>query len=368
MIRHIDTATLREWLDQKRPVTVLDIRSDDDRQQWSIPGSIHVNAYESLRKGEPGLLRDALVPHDRPVVTVCNAGRMSEKAADFLAERGIDVFSLAGGMKAWSMAWNTADVSLAESTTRVIQIRRTGKGCLSYLIVSGDEAAVIDPSVGAEVYCSLAKQNSCRIRLVLETHLHADHLSRARQLAEQSGADLLLPAQERAKFPFAAVADGHQLEIGTATLTALRTPGHTEESTSYLVDGVAVFSGDTLFVNGVGRPDLHTGIDGARDRAHVLFQSLNRLRALPSEVLVLPAHTAEPAPFDGVAIQTKIGDVEQWLSQWLRSEECFVERVTSRIPATPPNFSKIVALNEAGKEPDGDPTDLEAGANRCAIS
>ena len=77
---------------------------------------------------------------------------MSEKAADFLTDRGIDVYSLAGGMKAWSMAWNTADVPLAETTTRVIQIRRTGKGCLSYLILSGDEAAVIDPSVGAEVY------------------------------------------------------------------------------------------------------------------------------------------------------------------------------------------------------------------------
>ena len=115
MTRHIDTATLREWLDQRRPVTVLDIRSDDDRLQWSIPGSIHVNAYESLRQGEPGLLRDALVPHGRPVVTVCNAGRMSEKAADFLTDRGIDVYSLAGGMKAWSMAWNTADVPLAET-------------------------------------------------------------------------------------------------------------------------------------------------------------------------------------------------------------------------------------------------------------
>ena len=177
-----------------------------------------------------------------------------------------------------------------------------------------------------------------------------------------------MPAQERARFPFAAVADGHQIKIGAATLTALRTPGHTEESTSYLVDGVAVFSGDTLFINGVGRPDLHAGTDGARARAHMLFQSLNRLRALPPEVLVLPAHTAEPVPFDGVAIQARIGDVEQWLSQWLRSEDSFIERITSRIPATPPNFSKIVGLNEAGREPEGDPTELEAGANRCAIS
>lgn len=252
MTRHIDTATLRDWLEQDRPVTVLDVRSDEDRGQWAIPGSVHINAYDALRKGEPGLLQDAALPPDRPVVTVCNAGRMSEKAADFLTERGIDVLSLVGGMKAWSMAWNTATVPLADTTTRVIQIRRTGKGCLSYLIVSKDDAAVIDPSVGPEVYMGLAKQLGCRIRWVLETHIHADHLSRARQLAEQSGARLLLPAQDRVRFPFTAVVDGHQIKIGAATLTAMRTPGHTDESTAYLMDGVAVFSADTLFVNGVG--------------------------------------------------------------------------------------------------------------------
>ncbi len=170
------------------------------------------------------------------------------------------------------------------------------------------------------------------------------------------------------RFPFTAVADGHQLEIGAATLTAMRTPGHTDESTAYLLDGGALFSADTLFITGVGRPDLHAGPDGARTRARMLFHSLNRLRALPPHVLVLPAHTGEPVPFDGLAVQARIGDVEQWLSQWLQSEESFVERVTSRLPATPPNFSTIVGLNEAGENPDGDPTDLEAGANRCAIS
>src|SRR5688572_10735998 len=126
MTRHIDTSTLRDWLEQARPVTVLDIRNDEDRGQWAIPGSLHINAYEALRKGEPGPLQHAILPPDRPVVTVCSAGRMSEKAAEFLTERGIDVLSLSGGMKAWSMAWNTANVPLADTKIRVIQIRRTG--------------------------------------------------------------------------------------------------------------------------------------------------------------------------------------------------------------------------------------------------
>src|SRR5688572_25527197 len=251
MTRHIDTATLRDWLEQNRPVTVLDVRTDEDRGQWAIPGSVHINAYDALRKGEPGLLQDAILPPDPPVVTVCNSGRMSEKAADVLTARGFDVLSLVGGMKAWSLAWNSADVPLTDAATRVSQIRRTGKGCLSYLIVSHGEAAVIDPSLGSVVYTNLAKQQGAEIRCVLDTHIHADHLSRARQLADEHDAQLVLPAQNRARFPFTAMADGDELRIGAATLTAMHTPGHTDESTAFLLNGEVVFSGDTLFVNGV---------------------------------------------------------------------------------------------------------------------
>jgi hypothetical protein len=85
-------------------------------------------------------------------------------------------------------------------------------------------------------------------------------------------------------------------------------------------------------------------------------------------VLVLPAHASEPIPFDGRAISTTIRDVTTWLSEWLVSESAFVERVVSRLPPTPPNFARIVGLNESGKWFVDDPTELEAGANRCAIS
>jgi rhodanese-related sulfurtransferase len=94
MTKQIDADTLRGWLEQNRPVTVLDIRTDEDRDQWAIPGSTHLNAYEALRTGEAGPLADASFPPDRPVVTVCNAGRVSQTAADLLSARGIDACSL----------------------------------------------------------------------------------------------------------------------------------------------------------------------------------------------------------------------------------------------------------------------------------
>lgn len=367
MTKQIEMETLRDWLDSKQPLTVLDIRADEDRAQWAIPGSVHINAYEAVRAGQPGALAGATFPLDRPVVTVCNAGRVSQTAAEMLADRGFDARSLAGGMKAWSLAWNTAEVTLADTSISVIQVRRTGKGCLSYIVGCAEEAMVIDPSVSADVYLEIASRYGFSIQHVLETHVHADHLSRARELAKETGATLLLPPQQRVRFAFRAVADGERIPIGSATLAVMHTPGHTNESTSYVLNEIAVFTGDTLFTKGVGRPDLHADPEGARQRTRALFASLTGLRALRPHTVVLPAHASEPIPFDGRAIAAHMGDVERWLSGWLTSEAAFVDRVTSNLPPTPPNFSRIVELNEAGEYPTSDLTDLEVGANRCAL-
>lgn len=368
MTKQIEVETLRQWLDAREPVTVLDVRADEDRAQWAIPGSVHVNAYAALRAGQPGVLADATLPSDRPIVTVCNAGRMSQVAADFLSERGFDVRSLTGGMKAWSLAWNTARVPTKDDDITVIQVRRTGKGCLSYVLISNGEAAVIDASLPVGVYEGIARSHRARISHVIETHIHADHLSRARQLADRIGAQLLLPKQERVAFPFTAVQHGDEIAIGNVRLVAHHTPGHTAESMSYVLTNNAVFTGDTLFTKGVGRPDLHADAAAARDRARALFHSLQEIRTLGSDVIVLPAHTSEPIAFDGRPVMSRMSSIDKWLEDWLGSEVSFVDRVVSRLPATPPNFGRIVDLNERGEMPDVDVTELEAGANRCAVS
>jgi glyoxylase-like metal-dependent hydrolase (beta-lactamase superfamily II) len=353
MMKQIDAETLRDWLDAQQPVTVLDIRTDEDRAQWAIPGSVHVNAYEALRAGQSGRLADVPLP-------------VSQASAAILAERGFDARSLAGGMKAWSGAWNAADVPLSDASVRVIQLRRTAKGCLSYVIGSGGKSVVVDPSVSPDVYLEFARRHGWSIEYVLETHVHADHLSRARELATQAGAALLLPPQRRVKFAFTPIADGDRIHVGNAILAAIHTPGHTGESTSYLLNQVAVFTGDTLFTDGVGRPDLHADLNAARQRAHALFVSLTRLWQLGPHMVVLPGHASEPIAFDGQPVAVRLGEVATWLTDWISSEPAFVERVASKLPPTPPNFVRIVELNEAGELPT-DPTELEAGANRCAV-
>ncbi|HET9328000.1 MAG TPA: rhodanese-like domain-containing protein [Candidatus Eisenbacteria bacterium] len=126
LVPTLDVETLRGMLERHEPVTILDIRPQLERDEWSIPGSIHRDAYAALRAGDPSALSNLTVPADQPVVTVCAAGRTSQLAAAQLRQRGVEAFSLAGGMKAWSLAWNEAEAVTADAT--LIQFRRTGKG------------------------------------------------------------------------------------------------------------------------------------------------------------------------------------------------------------------------------------------------
>ena len=363
----ISTEGLRELLDRGAPVTVLDVRPAAERAEWSIPGSVHADAYDALRRGDPSALADFRPRNGDRVVTVCAAGKTSLLAAERLRARGVDAVSLEGGMRAWSLAWNTAEVPCPGTTARIVQLRRTGKGCLSYLIGSHGDAVVIDASLDRQVYRRVADEHGWRVRTVVETHVHADHLSRARAVAADTGARLCLPQTDRVSFEYASLNDGDTVHVGSAGLRVLHTPGHTPESACYLLDERALFTGDTLFLAAVGRPDLEATTEQSRRRAHVLHASLQRLVALPPETVVLPSHASEPVAFDRRPISATMREVQERTSLLRETEERFVSQILTRLPPTPPNHHRIVALNEAGTLPD-DPTELEAGANRCAVA
>jgi len=217
------------------------------------------------------------------------------------------------------------------------------------------------------VYRQVADEHGWRIRTVVETHVHADHVSRARALAADTGARLCLPTTDRVSFEYAPVKDGDTVRVGSAGLRVFHMPGHTPESVCFLLDEHALFTGDTLFLAAVGRPDLEATTDESRSRAHVLHSSLQRLVALPPETVILPAHTSEPVAFDGRPITATLEEVQERTSLLREPAETFVSQILTRLPPTPPNHHRIVALNEAGTLPD-DPTELEAGANRCAVA
>lgn len=363
MSKTISLQTLQQWLSEGKPVDVIDARTPDDFDEWSIPGSRHADLFYEMKDGRfDGFLKIG-IPADKPSVLVCYAGRTSGDAANFLCQCGFDAYSLEGGMQAWSLAWNKAE--LKTPSAQIVQIRRTGKGCLSYLVVSQGEALVIDPAIGVEDTLSLLESYGARLIGIADTHVHADHLTRARQLSAKTGAPFYLPENNRVSFEYTPLPK--TIEVGATHLSILKTPGHTWESVCLLIDGEALFTGDTLFVDSIGRPDLATKTGESEERAKALYASLQMLKALPGDPWVLPAHTDHPAPFDGRPIAKRLTEVVADVSFLKMSEPEFLDTILSRIPATPPNHLEIVRLNEAGEFPLGDPTDLEAGANRCAV-
>ncbi len=364
----INVETLRTWLEERRPVTILDVRTAADRAEWWIPGSMHVDAYAALKAHDPTALAAVELPDHDPIVTVCIAGYTSRIAAEQLAWRGINALSLDGGMRAWSLSWNTAGVPCSRGDARIIQVRRTGKGCLSYVVGSGAEAIVIDAALDPQVYLNLAKRHGWRIVGVFDTHIHADHLSRSRQLARLSGAVHFLPDQQRASFPFVPVHDCDMLAIAGLSLTVLHTPGHTSESVCYLLNERVLFTGDTHTLSGVGRPDQNAAVGEAQERASRLYFSLHRLLTLPSETLVLPAHTGTPVAFDDQSISAPLASVEKRVDIMHAGHDTFVRTILQHIPATPLNYELVTRFNEKGVLPEDNVTDLEAGANRCAVA
>lgn len=350
-IRTVDRDILGRWLAEGRPVTILDVRPLDQRKEWSIPGSVHADAYAALKGGDAKALEGVALPGDRPVVAVCAAGRMSRKAAEILGRQGFEAYSLEGGMQAWSGAWNQAEIPFDVAGARLIQVRRAGKGCLSYLLMSEGEAAVVDASVDPGVYLGLARQAGARITAVLDTHVHADHFSRASAL--------------RALCGLREEGDAVSLRVGAVAVETLATPGHTPESRCFLLGGKALCTGDTLFLNSVGRPDLLPDSDPA-EQAKVLYRSIQRLATLPEEVTILPAHHPEPPAFDGVPLAATLGELRV-RNPYLRAAEAeFLALVSAGTAAPPPNFAAIVAANRSGRLPEGDWQALEAGPNRCA--
>lgn len=243
-----------------------------------------------------------------------------------------------------------------------MKVEQIYTGCLAqgaYYIESEGEAVVIDPLREVQPYLAKAKAEGARIKYVFETHFHADFVSGHLDLAKKTGAKIVFGPNARPNFDFHSAGDGEEFQIGKVTLTALHTPGHTMESTCYLLkdeNGVpnAVFTGDTLFLGDVGRPDLAAKTSlSQEDLAGYLYDSLrNKIMALPDNVTVYPAHGAGSACGKNMRKET-IGSIgeEKRSNYALRADmtkDEFVKEVTEGLAPPPSYFPKNVAMNMEG--------------------
>ena len=359
MTAEVSPDELAAVLGTERAPVLVDVREPDEFAQWAIPGARNV-PLATLGHRLP------TIEGDRRVVVVCASGERSARAVGVLRAAGVDAANLVGGMLAWAGVYDIASLEAGPFT--VVQIRRRGKGCLSYVVASGGDALVVDPSTEIARALDVVRANGWRVTRVVDTHLHADHVSGARALAAATRATLHLSAGDRLEFAFAPLADGDRLEVGSAAVQVLATPGHTLGSVVLDLDGQALLTGDTLFVDGVGRPDL---ADHAREYAQELFVSLEKvLSGRPDDVRVLPAHYGDAVEVvPDVPVAARVGDVRAAVPQLAWERDRFVSWASTRAAPRPPSYVEIVRLNAGETTASSEEVRaLELGPNRCSAA
>jgi glyoxylase-like metal-dependent hydrolase (beta-lactamase superfamily II) len=361
LISSISTYELLLLLDTEDCPFMLDVRDIDEVADWQIPG-VHNIPLDTL-KG-----RVDEVPRDQRLVVICAMGTRARQGAEILARYDIASAVLDGGMGAWASTYDLVEGEFGGAT--IVQLRRRGKGCLSYVIGAGTNCVVIDPSLELEQYLTVAADHHWTITHVLDTHLHADHLSGARDLVARTGAHLWLNPSDDFTFEFEPLSDGRSVALAPGvelTVSAVSVPGHTEGSTMYQLGHAALFTGDTVFLESVGRPDL---ADQAEAFAHSLYRSVHeRVLPMSDDIMVFPAHygaVVEVKAHEFVA--RPLGELRITLPALALSEPEFVAWALANVKDRPPNYQHIVLINAGRETVNEESLQLELGPNRCAVA
>jgi thiosulfate/3-mercaptopyruvate sulfurtransferase len=432
----IDADAFRDRIDERRrgerSFAIVDTRPDESYESWRIADSVHY-FYKPFHEFDvDDFEAETGLGPDDAIVTTCAKGKSSLDFAEKLEAAGYDdVTVLADGMRGWSGVYDRTTVPLPDAgdgPLDVVQIQRRAKGCLGYLVVGGrasggsgsadsdgsnrlaiadsdgsDRIAIaVDVSRHGDEWREAAAAHDASIAAVLDTHVHADHLSGGRDLADDLGVPYYLPAaaaERDVAYAFESLARNETLDVGGVDVKALATPGHTDDGASYLVGRSALLTGDTLFTDSVGRTELQFAAgDGSEDAggndagdtlggdderetagaatgAERLYDSLHgTLLAEPDGVVVCPGHfavandgtTGDVVP--GQPVATTVGAARRGLDVLDLEREAFVDRITATLPEKPPNYERVIAANRGVESPPDEVAaiELELGPNRCA--
>ena len=368
---------LARRLDTGEPVQVLDVRAPDQvaRSRLTFGAGLQFQAMPNSALFALPSLASLGLDQARPVAVVCGHGNSSQRTVAFLRERGYEAYSIAGGMARWETIYVGRRLSPTPAIEHVVQLDRVGKGCLSYVLASDGDAVIVDPGRHLERYEAVLAELRATPVAVIDTHVHADYLSGARPAADRWGVPYFLhPDDARSPYDdtpgrlvFRPLTDGDHVAFGRAVLRVIHVPGHTLGSLTLIADDSLALTGDFLFVASIGRPDLG---GKSAEWAGLLWRSVERARAWPGDLLVLPAHyTSETerradrvvgARLDVVASTNEpmqIGDERTFLA-WIRARE-----------APFPDAYRTIKLANLGLQAvsDAEMDALEFGKSQCAM-
>jgi glyoxylase-like metal-dependent hydrolase (beta-lactamase superfamily II) len=374
----ITALELARTVEAGEPIQVVDVRAafrlESGRIDLVPDSSFHNIVGSQLAKVED--LEETGIDPETPIAVVCGKGSDSRVLAAHLNRLGCRARSLAGGMGSWMMLSLERELPPTPSLDRLVQFDRIGKGSLGYLLVSDGEAIVIDPPRDCSPYVTAAESSGSRIIGVADTHVHADYISGAPELAKELQVPYYLHPDD-AFYPydgrpgtivFQPIEHGQEIAFGRAKLKVAHIPGHTDGSVSYLVEDQAAFTGDFIFIESVGRPDL---AGKEEEWTLKLWESLELARSeWQPHLAIYPAHYGSD---DERQADRTIGAPLSALLQrngalQIADRAAFIEWVLCRKASFPDAYRKIKAVNVGLLPVTGDEADeLEVGKNECAL-
>ncbi len=360
-------------IEQEKKFFLMDVRNETDHGNWLVrwtkPFPEKNVPYFDFIDDPEGYTKD--IPKDQPVILICNRGNASDEIAKIMRDMGFDAWSVKNGMKTWGALYRPFILEKNDSY-EFIQYHRLGKGCLSYVLISGNEAAIIDPARHIDQYLELLKSRNLTLKYIFDTHLHADHISGAAQLAKATGAAYFInPLEvEGGKINFSPAADGSVYKVGNVSVevVAVHSPGHTPGSTSYKVAGKFMCVGDTMFMKSLGRPDLGNRAD---EWVKFLWNTVRKFDSFPDDLIILPTHTQGPEDFGTKGyVKTTLGDLRKGNDLMrMTDEKEFADKILSSLPEQPESYQEMRETNKGNADPDEEKMDeLELGKNRCGVT
>ncbi|WP_435348830.1 MBL fold metallo-hydrolase [Haloarchaeobius sp. HRN-SO-5] len=383
MVESITAAELRDMIDADEDFVLYDSRDPDSFGDWHIDGAENVE-YSGDDDELVGDFDADELDAGTTVVTICATGSSASSFAEYLEREGHahDVKTVEGGMEAWSMVYDVVPIATENDDLVIVQLQRRSKGCLGYVVGSkrAGEAALVDVTRATDEFVDVATERGLKVTRILDTHVHADHISGGRRLADRLDVPYHLgaPVETRdPQFEYDPIEPNDVVELGDVEIKAVHTPGHTTGMTSYLVDDEALLTGDTLFVESIGRTELQFADKDARDGARVQYETLQKvIMTEPNDVKILPGHfsvTDDGQYVDvtpGQPMFSTVGYIWENNELVRQSEDEFVEHMFENLPSKPPNYERVIATNAGEYEPEDEDeeTELELGPNRCAAT
>jgi glyoxylase-like metal-dependent hydrolase (beta-lactamase superfamily II) len=369
---------LAERLDRGERLQVLDVRAPERvaRSRVAFGPELEFHARPNSQIFALPDARDLQLDVSRPVAVICGHGNSSKQTTAFLRERGYEAYSVTGGMAAWEAVYVARRLSPTPSLSHVVQLDRVGKGALSYVLVSDGDAVIIDPGRHIDRYDAVLRELRATPAAVIDTHLHADYLSGARQAAARWRVPYFLHADDAVspytntpgRLAYQPLRDGDTIACGRSTLRVAHVPGHTLGSIALIADDGVALTGDFLFVQSVGRPDLAGRTEAW---AKLLWQSLEHAReSWPGDLLVLPGHYASEAERRAdraVAARFHVIAATNAAAA-IQDERTFLKWISDHTTAFPDAYRTIKEVNLGLADlSESDAELLESGPNQCAV-